>query len=538
MALTSPSFTVLFDLDEDSSTVGKFVLEDTTDYVGEGITLADVTGYFNIVNNVNGNIHTGSISSPDIDGSVSFVFDTINIPTDANGDYVKDTYTFSYYITVVGAVQAGNYENVGNSFNFCPSVPDDPTITWSNNCYTFVATSTDTTNYSVTGISATPDFTVTRSHTVTPPANTGQTAQTTSAAKNVYSFTHSGGYDVTVDSALTVTSGIFTINARVKGTETFLINCDTDLCALYTCISTTVNDILTTAGNVGGLANIKSLPTSDYDRLISILTYKSLFEQAISCGKFDAADTYYAKLKEITQCDCGCTSGTEVRLVNTGSNSSSVTVVQAGSNINITTSVVGSTTTYTVAVDTALSAAVSANTSAIAALVDNKFFQISNSISDSGTTSGASGSVETLKSSTFNVTTYPVADGETVHATGRFTIAANTRSHGVGFQIFQSSVRDQVLVNLPSNSGVAQEVQVDLDIERVDADTIEVTKTFTWSLSGSSAQLLYHNTETISVSSFWASNFDIRMVGQNNDTPYTDDDVICTQLRTRFIDNA
>ena len=184
----------------------------------------------------------------------------------------------------------------------------------------------------------------------------------------------------------------------------------------------------------------------------------------------------------------------------------------------------------------AILAQVNVNTLAIAAIAGGKYFQVHNDLSNSGTTNAAGGTLETLKTFTVLFASYPLVDGETVKFTSRFTIAANARDHSVGYQLFQGIVKDVVLVAFPANAGIAQTVEVHVEIERINVASARITQKFLWSTSGTNAQEIYYLSEIEAVD--FTANFDLRAVGQNNTLPYTDDDVVCHQLKVIKIDNA
>ena len=81
-----PSFTIIFDVDKNSATYGKWLFTDTTNYSALGWNANDVIGWFNI-SYPNGNGYIGSQSSPDITGGGTN--NSISIPQDANGVWLN-----------------------------------------------------------------------------------------------------------------------------------------------------------------------------------------------------------------------------------------------------------------------------------------------------------------------------------------------------------------------------------------------------------------------------------------------------------------
>lgn len=535
MAIT-PSFTTEFDLDAQSATAGKFVFTDTFDYAGAGIALADVTGAFTLIYpDLTG--RTGDISTPDITGNVSLVFDTLNVPKDSNGDYMEGAYSFAYTVLVAGAVQPGTTTTTV-SFTFVNQIPTTASLSLVLDCLCARLTVTDRTDY---GTFTTQNL----SYTVFAPATTPAIVNETFAALTfIYSLDGkvTGVYYVIPNVTLTYVLGTVTVSGRLNDGQSqehrIDVQCDIDLCGLQVCLNAYNNWLTVQLAQYGTFNELPADIKNDFEE---ILLNFQLFESAAKCGAGEQATTAYNKLLILLECDCGSSTSVTTRTITASCNTSGGTTVlqNTDNNIDVTSNVIGSTTTWTIdlsATAVALLASVAVLAAQVAALEEGKYFQINNTLSDSGTTNAAGGTLETLKTFTVLFASYPLADGETVKFTARFTIAANARDHSVGYQLFQGVVKDGITILFPKNVGVAQTVEVHVEIERISAASARITQRFISSFSGSSAQTLFYTSEIEAVD--FTANFDLRATGQNNTAPFTNDDVVCHQLKAIKITNA
>jgi len=370
VALTTPSFTVGYDLDVESAGFSKFRLEDTTDYAAEGIADADVTGGWVIVSPDG----TTRPYNADINGAVSFVNTAIPIPKDSNLDFLEGTYSFFYAVIIAGAVQPGTYYSGTLTFDFCPELKPRstiapllgaaPSISLETSCFCFLITAADLTDY------GTPT-TTSRAFSLYPPPSLLLSPYTTSAATLTYNFQYSGTYQVQVNTLVTYVDGIFTITVRVKGSVFESVNCDINLCGITTCYNTYRSDTLTQLNATGGFTSISK---TDLDKWMRIHAAFEAFDMNLKCGNGAEATAVYNELKTLLNCNCNCNEDDAPRLLNpyclgTGSNNS-ITVVAPGTGIDVSTAVVGSTTTYTVSVEQAYLDAITTNTTDITNLTN------------------------------------------------------------------------------------------------------------------------------------------------------------------------
>lgn len=488
MALTQPSFEITFDADVDSATYGKLICEDVTDYGAEGIADADVIGYFDIIA-PDGTYHQGSFVSPDIDGGTSFVFDTLAIPTDSNGELLQGTYTFSYYIRVSGAVQPGDYEDTDNTYDFCPClVPVSLVapiqgaagdIDVEVNCFCLRITATDDTDVCV-------PTTDTRVFSLYPPPSLGLPTYTTNSATLTYNFQYTGGYEIELDRLLTYVTGIFTYTVRVKSSVYEVVQCDRDLCALVTCFNTYRTETLTRAGQYGGFQNLSK---TEQDLWFRITGGFLAHDYNLRCGNYEEAGTIYTELKTLLKCNCSCTETDAPQLVNpycsgTGSNNS-ITVVAAGAGITVSSVVVGDTTTYTVAVQQATLDQIATNTTDISSLTTivnnilagttgNNYRLLYNATTAVGTI--ANTTETTLQSYSLPTSVWGGVYTGRVIITARFTLANNT--NGKTVRIYFGAA-NYVNIFLPGSSS-AREVLLKMEVSATAVNTQDIESESLW----------------------------------------------------------
>lgn len=541
MALTSPSFTVNFDCDVESSTYGKFVLEDTTDYAGEGIADADVIGFWRI-DFPDGAFYLGNFSSPDIDGGTSFVFDTLSLPLDANGEVIQGTYTFSYYIQVSGAVQPGDYSNVGNTYNFCPVIiPRSMTepiegaagsIQVEVNCFCLNLTATDSTDVGV-------PTTDTRVFTLYPPPSLGLPDYTTNSANFTYSFSYTGGYEINLNRLLTYVTGIFTYTVRIDSSVYKNVQCDRDLCGLISCLNQYRERTLTRAGEFGGFFN---LPKVELDKWIRINSAILAYDNNLKCQNWEEADTIYSELTNLLSCICSCNEEDDTpRLVNPycsgGGSNDNIVIVAAGAGITVSAIVVGDTTTYTVAVQQALLDQIAENTTNITNLttivnnilagsVGNNYRLIENDTTLVGTP--ANNSETTLLSETLTAGLL-AATGDCVRITAEFYLAASFQQKNCRVY-FGSFVCGYNPINTTSPSQGS--LTIVLEVTRTGAATQQVSWDVLWSGLPSTKFGMQYDTATEVLSGAILC----RMTGQN--TTSVANDIASHRFKVEYFKKA
>jgi hypothetical protein len=325
-------------------TTGKFVLTDLSPYAGEGIALTNVKGVFKIEGPSGIIYNNTNFAAPDIAANVSLIFNSVSLPLDTDGNILKGTYVITYKIRVAGGVQSGDYTFVDTSY-YCYVAPvGDIQVT--NSVRLAKVTSQDLTSYPINGIVPT----ISRTHTLWYPSSLGLSPTVSGLAEiqlsypNVYTGTYTGKIS-------TVASYVFTdgliVDYLITAVDETIVDNKT-LCDIYCGIKNLTNEMLTarSTGDFGKADKIQETLS-----LVSILF--TLYDDAITCGKEDDATNWLNQIIAIANITvgCGCT-GDEPTLVipDGGAGSGGDVNVLGDSSFGtaVTSSTVGSTTTYTV----------------------------------------------------------------------------------------------------------------------------------------------------------------------------------------------
>lgn len=352
----NPTFAVVFDLDPQSANFGKIIITVTSN---TGADPSDVIGFFRI--DFPSGFYQGNSTNPDIELDVSNIF-TIDIPKDANGEFMEGNYSFHYTEITSGAIDPGTRFASGQ-FKFCPEFDENPCIEVKVDCFKLQLTSVDKTNYGV-------PTTLSRTHKHYFPPSLGLSPATTSSATLVTQFSFTGSYEIEIDTVLTYVDGIFTINARVKGSVFEQVKCDIDLCGISNCYEHFLTEVRQKASIAGGFDRIQ---LHDRDKIIDVLTTWNLFDNSLKCGKYKEATEAYHRLKSLLKCDCGCGKGDEPKLINpycSGGSGGNV-VVQGSSPVVVTSSTVGDTTTYLVSLNSTTTDLLASITSTLTTIQTN-----------------------------------------------------------------------------------------------------------------------------------------------------------------------
>ena len=153
--------------------------------------------------------------------------------------------------------------------------------------------------------------------------------------------------ETTVSGALTVE-----LNYSLEKSTSAQAACNINVCGLFKCIDNKFKELELVASQKGGVANNIVLA----DGFIQLITLLNKFQIARECGKITQAQTYYAKLKELLACDCGCSENGNTEFVYplvappTGQN----VIVQGSQYVAVSSQTVGNLTTYTVAISSQL----------------------------------------------------------------------------------------------------------------------------------------------------------------------------------------
>lgn len=322
-------------------------ITDPTDYVSEGIALADVVGILKITGPAgvvyeNAGFATDDFSAPDIDLDVSNEFSGANLPLDANGDVQLGPYTVQYKISVV--VGAGTNEfSVTISYTNAYEA-DDVEIEYELDCRCSQLISKDVTSLNSNLTS------VVRTHTLRPPAfsNLPDSVSPNANITRTPITDKTWATQIVLVVDYTFSDGL-QVSDQITGSDEMPVVCDVSLCDLFCCIKSLFDDYVSLlASNQHEALRIKNT------KLDLVLAYMSLYDKAFTCGMDSVAQAYYDKIMDITGCEPGCNCGDDdtptliIPICGAGAAAGSTVVAVCGNGaIELVTQVVGTVTTYT-----------------------------------------------------------------------------------------------------------------------------------------------------------------------------------------------
>lgn len=335
-APTSIDFQACFLL---NTTPKKFEFTDLTDYAGQGTPTTEVVGVFKIVTPSGVTYYNNTdYSNPDIDVDVSTTSTTtISLPTLGNGDVEQGVYTITYTVRHYDGVTT-TYVTKTREFDYCY---DSPTVVVSltANCATPLLTSKDSTNYVVNGYTPT----ITRTHKLYYPPSLGKAVVSGSAATLTTSTFYTQTHSSTVSSVLQYDiSAYFCIKDTVAGGTENDIDCNNNLCAVFCCIE----NLYVRFKNAQNTNRI--LADQLQAKLEKVAPLLIILQAAYDCGDDAQVNSLTTDILNISECtsDCDCDGDTPVLV--TGGGSGQFAVVVATNGLSVTSSVSGSTTTYTI----------------------------------------------------------------------------------------------------------------------------------------------------------------------------------------------
>lgn len=273
------------------------------------------------------------------------------------------------------------------SYTYCYTAPST-VLTLSADCPTATLDATNDTNYAISceGQTIQPDS-VTATLTLNAPLNASGSpvyAQTVTAlpSGSTYSTTElwTQTWTGTLVSAITYTlpSGL-QIETTITGTTSLNVSCDDSLCCMSSCLQNATNGFTTAVTTSGGDLNRILTATRIYTQ---ILGQFMMYSVGVRCGDTDTIDTAVAAMKVLLgdqNCCNNCSdTGESVQIVaiyNVNVSGNTVVVQSGDVYIDVSAAVVGSTTTYTLTLDTTqlgnlISTYLNANPSVITDIVD------------------------------------------------------------------------------------------------------------------------------------------------------------------------
>jgi hypothetical protein len=361
------SFTIIYDVDKNSATYGKWLFDDTTNYTALGWNVNDVVGWFDI-SFPNGNGYTGSQLNPDIligNGTN----DVIPIPQDANGNWLQGTYTFTLNLYNNNPLVLDPSRTVTITYKYCPPfnfrLADEGSISSTTDCFQYRLNVLDKTNY------GTPT-TKTQLITLYPPQpliDASLASEVTSNSSSLlYVFGYTGTYVATIDTLLTYVEGNVTVTGRVTADKEISVQCSLNICNLIACYNDKLRKLTAQIARGGYLESVDNALKTD---MLLASFYLLAYKENAACGNYNVATDDYNKLAKVLNCDCNCGDenniSDDIRLVNPNFNTNVAQIYAAigQGNIIVTTNTVGTTTTFTISINQTLINLINSNAASI-----------------------------------------------------------------------------------------------------------------------------------------------------------------------------
>lgn len=327
-----------------------FKFEDTVDYSGQSVAIANATGVIKVVSPAGTTIYNNTNhNSPDIDPDVSRInTTTIPLPLMGDGSVMQGLYSVTYTVRVVDTTLATSYDVAKTkTFTLSYSSPEVD-LDMEANCTTPLLSSTDNTSYTQNFVNPT----ITRVHKIYYPASLGispvsGTGATVSTSTIYVVSNQALQYSSDITSTLSYDYGSgWYVSDEVSGNGYIDVLCDNSLCDIYCALRAQYNRWQ----SVKGTSMREQEEKSKFEVMVSLAHLTSV---AIDCGKNSQATEYINQIKSIGNFDdCSCSDGTTPTLV-TGLGSAGTVTVAAGSGVSVATATGGGTTTYTVSLDAA-----------------------------------------------------------------------------------------------------------------------------------------------------------------------------------------
>lgn len=321
-------------------TNGLIIVEDTTDYAGQGLDPAFAAGYISIYG-VALYDNIGGVTPDILPASSLFNTSTIPLPLDTEGNAKQGEYILTYVVI--------DDEDGTQTFTFSKTftleyTPPAICIDATYSCTSSTLTSTDVTNYG--------NAVITRVHTITPPAIgiaptfAPYPPQTVSGNINVYSGITTGVWQCSIVTDITVTfASDFTLLQTVGGEKAIDITCDTALCKITCCLyklrASAASLLRTNGANNPYYQNLAN-QINEVEQLVVF------FLLAEKCGDATKLAYYLAEIKRVSGCDdtCDCSGGGNVPIIASTANTGTYNVDSPDNSIDVVTEIVGNLTTF------------------------------------------------------------------------------------------------------------------------------------------------------------------------------------------------
>jgi len=317
---------------------GLVVVEDTTDYVGQGLDPALAQGFISIYGVVLYD-NIGGVTPdilPDID---VFNTSTINLPLDSDGNAAQGNYVLTYVVIYDGDITYTFSKTFTLQYE-----PPEIAIEATYSCTSSTLTSTDITNYGTATIS--------RVHTITPPTLgpaptfAPYPPQTVAGNINTYSGITTGLWQCTVVTDITVAfADDFTLTQTLGGEEPVDITCDTALCKITCCLFNLRSDAVAMERRSGVNNPYVQQLNAKISEVEQLITFYLLAER---CGSTTKTAYYLAEIKRVSGCDdtCDCSGGGTIPIIPASGNTGTYNVDSPNLTIDVVTEIVGNLTTF------------------------------------------------------------------------------------------------------------------------------------------------------------------------------------------------
>lgn len=332
----------------------QIVVEDTTDYAGQGVVLdgtwtiaGRISVYLTSASGVSTVYDNLAGLNPDIDPNAGLTNTIpITLPLDTDGNIKQGTYTVNYVLAGEDPLGATINLSITNNYDYDMELPE-VCLTVSINCVSSIVTSFDETDY---GTYAT---TTARVHTLYPPpaspmAVVTGTTSVLNAGPNIYDTTWTQKVVTTV--TYTFPDGLLAV-LLLEGSREFGVTCDIGLGKIFCCIDKLQKryDSALTQNPVRAKEMYEDTikPTNE-----AMLMYKS----ALDAGDTTRVAYWYAQIIARSGCgeDCGCSSDGPQQVYPALGSVGQFVVDSPDNSISVIPEVNGSITTFHVQVSTAI----------------------------------------------------------------------------------------------------------------------------------------------------------------------------------------
>lgn len=289
-----------FLLDTPSASNPSLKIKDETDYITQGIPLADVKGILTVRYGATVIYSNLLYASPDVNPSVSLFSPELDVlPLDSNGKVINATYEFIYSIQVASVtIYTKTF-----SYSYCDSGMKGA-ICATSSCFTSQLTAKDESVYVQEGIESS-----TRSLKIQYPRNSLGTpvsapVTTTNESVTIGPNIWTGNYTISLSTTIVYIKNGLSIQETITAYIDHAVRCYTNMCSILACVSS-LNAKYFDAQQKGS-ARVSELQMQCFT--VSLLLGE--YNLALLCkdeNKLTRISTALADFLELnTGCNCGC----------------------------------------------------------------------------------------------------------------------------------------------------------------------------------------------------------------------------------------